>query len=56
LSQPDPLQTGKILGEIIFSKSISFNQAKDAFAFLEHMEDIENMQNVIDIFVPQVLF
>jgi 2-methylcitrate dehydratase PrpD len=42
----------KFLENVIFSKSISLNQAKDALALLEHIEDIENIQKVISMFVP----
>lgn len=42
----------KFLENIIFTKSISLNQAKDALVLLEHTEDIENMRKVISMFVP----
>jgi hypothetical protein len=42
----------KFLENILFSKKYSLNQAKEAVDLLEHIEDVEDMQKVISMFVP----
>ena len=42
----------KYLENILFSKKFSLNQAKEALDLLEHIEDVEDMQKVISMFVP----